>query len=113
EDNRMMQNHLVDYVRENHITAFVCENDITAIKAMKILKKAGFSIPADFSIIGFDNIQAASLVEPPLTTVAQDFKLLGQTAGQHLINCIENNQPLEDVKIPVSLIKRHSTKEIN
>lgn len=112
EDKKNIQTHLIDYVKENSITALVCENDLTAIHAMKFLKEAGFLIPEDISIVGFDNIQAASLVEPPLTTVAQDFKRLGQIAGQYLVDSMRDNQLLDDKKIPVALIKRQSTKEL-
>lgn len=111
EDKQATNDGLLAYIKEHEVTAFVCENDLTAITAMKQLKEAGFSIPADFSITGFDNLQAAHLVDPPLTTVAQNFKLLGETAGRYLINWIEHNEVPEDTKIPVSLIKRHSTKE--
>lgn len=113
DDKQATNAFLIDYITEHRVTALVCENDLTAITAMNQLKEAGFSIPKDFSIIGFDNLQAAGLVDPPLTTVAQNFKLLGETAGRYLINWIENNEIPEDTKIPVSLIKRHSTKELN
>lgn len=113
DDKQATNASLIEYLNQHQVTALVCENDLTAITAMNQLKEAGFAIPKDFSIIGFDNLQAAGLVDPPLTTVAQNFKLLGETAGRYLINWIENNEIPEDTKIPVSLIKRHSTKELN
>lgn len=113
DEKKAVNDSLIDYVTEHKITGLVCENDLTAITAMNLLKEAGFSIPNDFSIIGFDNLQASSLVVPALTTVAQNFKLLGETAGQSLIDWIENKQIPQDSKIPITLIKRHSTKEIN
>ena len=113
DDKQATNDHIVEYVTNHHLTALVCENDLTAITAMTLLKKANLSVPEDFSIIGFDNLQAASLVDPPLTTVAQNFRLIGETAGHYLINWIENDAVPEDTKIPVSLIKRQSTKELN
>lgn len=80
---------------------------------MKLLKEAGYAIPEDISVIGFDDIQAASLIDPPLTTIAQNFKKLGQIAGGHLIQWIEKNERPSDVQIPVNLIERQSTKEIS
>ncbi|MDH6365179.1 GntR family transcriptional regulator of arabinose operon [Enterococcus sp. PF1-24] len=102
---------LLEYIEKHQVTAFVCENDLVAIQAMKQLKEHNYQIPEDFSIIGFDDIQAASLVEPPLTTIAQNFAKLGEVAGKLLIDWIENNQIPEDIKIPVDLIQRKSTKE--
>lgn len=104
---------LLEYVKETKVTGLVCENDITAIKAAKFLREAGYSIPEDISIVGFDDIQAASLVDPPLTTIAQNFEKLGETAGRHLLQWIAENERPEDAKIPVRLIKRESTKELN
>lgn len=100
---------LLNYVKETKVTALVCENDLIAIEAMHSLKQEGYLIPEDFSIVGFDNIQTANFVEPPLTTIAQDFEKIGQIAGQTLIEWIENKQRPKDVKVPVHLIKRKST----
>ncbi|MBL1228081.1 substrate-binding domain-containing protein [Enterococcus sp. BWB1-3] len=98
----------VEYIRSNQLTAAVCENDLIAIELMRQLKQADYQIPADFSVIGFDDIQAASLVEPPLTTVAQDFAELGQLAGSKIVALIQN-QTTPDEKVPVKLILRQST----
>ena len=76
---------------------------------MRILKQAGCNIPQDISLVGFDDIQAAALVDPPLTTIAQDFQQIGAIAGKTLIDWIENNQVPNDIKVPVTLVERHST----
>ena len=112
DDKRATNLDLLEYVEEHQITALVCENDLTAITAMNLLKQSEFSIPENFSIVGFDDIQAASLVDPPLTTIAQNFEQIGETAGTYLIQWIEKNEIPTDIKIPVSLIKRQSTKEL-
>lgn len=113
DDKRATNASLTDYVEEHQVTALVCENDLTAITAMNGLREAGFSIPDDISIIGFDDIQAASLVDPPLTTIAQNFKLLGETAVSRLIEWIGSKKTPADAKIPVQLIERQSTKELS
>lgn len=105
--------HLLTYVTDNKVTALVCENDLVAIEAMRTLKQAGYQIPDDFSIIGFDNIQATQFVEPPLTTIAQDFKQIGEIAGKTLIEWIEDNHVPTDIKVPVTFVQRQSTKQIN
>ena len=69
-------------------------------------------IPADISLVGFDNIQAAAFVDPPLTTISQDFKAIGESAGKALLNWIKTKQKPNSQKIPVTLFVRESTKEI-
>lgn len=113
DDQKATNKELLNYIQEHQLTAFVCENDLVAIQTMNQLKQAGFSVPADFSIIGFDDIQAASLVDPPLTTIAQNFKELGKSAGKKLIHWLETKETPIDTKYPVTLITRHSTKELN
>ncbi|MGM0138295.1 hypothetical protein IGI65_000709 [Enterococcus sp. DIV0755b] len=112
EEDTTEKERLVDYVKHNQITAFVCENDITAIEAMRTLRQAGFLIPADISLVGFDNIQAAAFVDPPLTTISQDFKAIGESAGKALLSWIKTKQKPNSQKIPVTLFVRESTKEI-
>ena len=102
----------LEYLIENEITGVVCENDLVAISLMNQAKRANISIPAQLSVVGFDNIQAAALVDPSLTTIAQDFKGMGQLAGTMLIEWIEQQVIPTDQQIPVKQIIRHSTKEI-
>jgi DNA-binding LacI/PurR family transcriptional regulator len=47
-----------------------------------------------------------------LTTIAQDFKQIGEIAGKTLIEWIENNQMPTDIKVPVTFVQRQSTKQI-
>ncbi|WP_308618248.1 LacI family DNA-binding transcriptional regulator [uncultured Enterococcus sp.] len=112
EEDTTSEERLIDYVKQHQITAFVCENDITAIQAMRTLRQAGFAIPQDISLVGFDNIQAAIFVDPPLTTISQNFKAIGETAGKALLSWIKTKQKPQSQKIPVTLFVRESTKEI-
>ncbi len=50
-------------------TAIIAANDVTAIGAMRVLHREGFSVPHDFSLVGFDNIELSAIVSPPLTTI--------------------------------------------
>ncbi|MEI5994397.1 GntR family transcriptional regulator [Candidatus Enterococcus mansonii] len=104
-------NDLLDYLSKNNITGVVCENDLVAIALMNQAKRANVDIPNQLAIIGFDNIQASALIDPALTTIAQDFKGMGKIAGEMLINWIEKQQIPTDQQIPVKQIIRHSTKE--
>lgn len=112
-DEKATNHDLIDYLTTNKVTGIVCENDLVAIEAMRILKQHHYHVPNDFSIIGFDDIQASRLVDPPLTTIAQDFTLIGAIAGETLITWLKTKKMPQDKKVPVHLIKRQSTKERN
>ncbi len=111
DDKSATFDELLSYITKYEVTAFVCENDVVAIQTMNFLRQHDYHVPEDFSIIGFDDIQAAALVDPPLTTIAQDFEQLGKLAGEALITWLETNERPSDSKFPVSFIKRQSTKE--
>ena len=97
--------------QENKNVGLVVENDVIAIRLMTYLKQQGMEVPKQVGIIGFDNIQAANLMDPPLTTVAQNFYEMGHLAGELLKNQIVNtkNDYSEHV-VPVELIERQSAK---
>lgn len=50
-------------------TAVMSANDLTAIGALRTLRRRGFSVPEDFSIVGFDDIDLSDIIHPPLTTL--------------------------------------------
>jgi GntR family transcriptional regulator, arabinose operon transcriptional repressor len=96
--------------KKEGISGFVVENDITAIYLMKEMRKHGYHVPHDFSIIGFDNIQAASLIDPALTTIAQNFEEIGYQAAKKLVDLIEGKpESAESSIVPVELVIREST----
>lgn len=69
-------------------TAIFAAGDEMAIGAMHALADAGVSVPGDVAVVGFDDIEAASLVRPHLTTVAQDLLGIGADAVETLLNTI-------------------------
>jgi DNA-binding LacI/PurR family transcriptional regulator len=83
-------------------------SDMVAIGAMRALHEAGMNIPGDVSIVGFDDIAAARLAEPPLTTISQDTRLAGEMLVETLIANIEGRAP-ESVLLPVRLSVRGSS----
>lgn len=93
-------------------TALFAFNDVTAIGAIQALREAGLRVPKDVSVIGFDDVFAASTHSPPLTTIRQPLRDMGQTAAITLLRLIRN-EIAEDhpATIPVTpqLIVRKST----
>jgi LacI family transcriptional regulator len=92
-------------------TAIFCFNDIAAIGAIRALKDAGFAVPADVSVVGFDDIQSAAYSTPSLTTVRQPLTEMGKRGAQILLERIANRDkeyPAEIVMAP-ELVIREST----
>jgi DNA-binding LacI/PurR family transcriptional regulator len=71
--------------RQPAVTAFFASSDQIALGAYKAIREAGLRIPEDISVVGFDDIEVASLVSPSLTTFEQPKFQLGQQAVQILV----------------------------
>ncbi len=94
-------------------TAVYAAGDNMAIGAIEAIRDAGLQVPDDVSIIGFDDIELAKFVYPPLTTIRQRTDLIGKEAAGLLIRQIDKKEKIvESHKIPVELIKRKSCKQI-
>ena len=72
-----------------------------AIGALGVARDRGLSVPEDLAIIGFDDIEAAALVTPPLTTVINPGYELGQACGRLLLNRINEAIPEPHVQIVI------------
>jgi LacI family transcriptional regulator, galactose operon repressor len=70
--------------RDPTVTALVAYNDLMAIGAMRAIRAAGLRIPADMSVVGFDDVDLAAYVDPPLTTIAQSTAEMGHWAVDRL-----------------------------
>jgi LacI family transcriptional regulator len=91
-------------------TAVFAASDMMALGVMRAAAERGVSIPRDLSLVGFDDMQLAAHVHPPLTTLRQDKEGLGTRAGMAVLARIEDlGQPPEVVTLPVELVVREST----
>ncbi|WP_281884371.1 LacI family DNA-binding transcriptional regulator [Paenibacillus sp. YYML68] len=90
-------------------TAVVCSSDMSALGVMEAAKEAGLSIPDDLSVMGFDDIELAQHLQPPLSTIRQDCSTIGSQAVRMLHELIHHPDfsPPELV-VPTELIVRHS-----
>jgi DNA-binding LacI/PurR family transcriptional regulator len=73
-------------------TAIMAANDLMAIGAMKAIQERLLDVPADISVMGYDDIDIASLCTPALTTVRQPKYEMGKCSVQHLLDRIENRK---------------------
>lgn len=91
-------------------TALVAFNDISAIGSIRALNDANLQVPADVSVVGFDNINAAAYSLPGLTTISQPLAEMGRLAAQSLMNRIHGTvSALDTITIEPELIVREST----
>lgn len=91
-------------------TAVFAASDLMALGAIRAASDAGLSVPGDLAVIGFDDIQLAYLINPPLTTLRQDKAGLGAAAGEALVRLIEGGPASPaPIVLPVELVQREST----
>lgn len=90
-------------------TAIFVASDVVAIGALRGLRDAGLHVPADVSVVGFDDIPLAEHVDPPLTTVRLPAHSLGVAAGQLLVNRVAGRDVPERTLLPTQLVIREST----
>jgi LacI family transcriptional regulator len=85
-------------------------SDLMAVGALRAVQERGLRVPDDVSIVGFDDIQMAALMHPPLTTLRQDKVGLGRAAAQALLRMLDDPETSPPVRaLPVELLVRGST----
>jgi LacI family transcriptional regulator len=95
--------------RGKPFTALVAFNDISALGAMTALREGGHKVPEDVSIMGFDDIEFASIAYPPLTTIRQPLHEMGATAADILLRKLTNDESVQSLRVCPELIVRSST----
>jgi LacI family transcriptional regulator len=93
-------------------TAIFAASDMMAIGALKCLRQAGWRVPGDVALVGFDDIPIASATEPRLTTVRQPIERLGSIAVELLVGLLQSSRsvksPAHRIILPAELIVRES-----
>jgi LacI family transcriptional regulator len=93
-------------------TAILCSNDLTAIGVLKALGEAGVRVPEEVSVVGFDDIDFASLAHPPLTTVMLSRAQLGKLAFEALMKMLRSkHRKGAEYLVETELVIRRSTSE--
>jgi LacI family transcriptional regulator len=99
-----------------NVTGILCYNDALALGVLRAIRAVGRRVPDDVSVVGFDDIDLAAYVEPPLTTVGQDISGLGRWGVERLLQDISGHERpgasrarLSTVHWPVRLVVRRST----
>ena len=95
--------------RDDRPTAVFADDDLLAAGALFAARDLGLSVPGDLSIAGFDDLELARLLDPPLTTVAADAEALGAAAFEALHESLTGGTPAAERVMPVELVIRGST----
>ena len=93
------------------VTAVVCYNDLTAIGVMRALREAGVHVPNEVSVVGCDDIAAASWVSPTLTTLVQAKTEMGRLAVERMLTLLKDPTQAgtrQTVRLPMSFQVRES-----
>jgi len=94
-------------------TAVVAFNDMSAIGAIRALQDSGMQVPADVSVIGFDDINAAAFNNPRLTTIRQPLANMGRMAAQCVLNRIHGRERFrKQIVVEPELVVRESTRAL-
>jgi DNA-binding LacI/PurR family transcriptional regulator len=92
------------------VTGIVCASDILALGAIRAVRRLGMRVPADVSVVGFDDSAVMNCTDPPLTTVRQPIEAMGQAAVTLLVNQVAGEPvPTDEMFFEPELVVRGST----
>ncbi len=96
--------------RNPRVSAVFAANDQMALGVLRAMHEAGRRVPAEVSVVGFDDIPESPYFTPPLTTVRQNFIEVGGRSLRSLVHTIETGEPVVlGSRVPTELIVRAST----
>jgi len=94
--------------------AVFAHNDLSAAGAIQALREAGLHVPKDVAVVGFDDVPQASYTDPPLTTVHQPLREMGETAARALMGHFDGSPlTVDPIVLPTTLVVRGSTTTQN
>jgi LacI family transcriptional regulator, repressor for deo operon, udp, cdd, tsx, nupC, and nupG len=92
------------------VTGIICASDVLALGAIRAARRAGLDVPADVSVVGFDDSGWLNCTDPPLTTVRQPIESMGKAAVALLVNQTESATfQSEELLFEPELVVRQST----
>lgn len=101
------RNHVPDFLAEG-ATAIMCASDLIASGVIGEVRKLGYDVPGDISVIGFDDLPISQYLSPPLTTIRQDRVALGQSAYT-VLNGLIHHLSISKMLLRPQFIHREST----
>lgn len=94
-------------------TAIFAANDLSAIRTMQVARDMGLSVPGDLSVMGFDNVPESAVAVPPLTTIEQPLRQMGEEALRMLVAVLDGHEPpTTHLRLPTALVERSSCRAL-
>jgi len=90
-------------------TAVLTGSDVLAFGALVECKAQGIAVPEQVSIVGFDDMEFAAHLDPPLTTLQVPVAQMGQNAADYLLACVANEPRYDQVELETRLVVRKTT----
>jgi LacI family repressor for deo operon, udp, cdd, tsx, nupC, and nupG len=92
------------------VDAMFCANDASALGALRVIQERGLRVPEDIALAGFDDLEFASRMDPPLTTVRQGIQMQGMYAARALFDLLSHpDGGPRRIVLPTELVIRRST----
>ncbi len=109
-DSKTGYNYMSEAIQKGNLpTAFVCASDTIAMGALSALGSYEDVLPHQVSIIGFNNINASKYMNPPLTTISLDTKVMGEMAANLLLHLINSKKIIPTkISLTTNLVERKS-----
>jgi DNA-binding LacI/PurR family transcriptional regulator len=95
--------------KKRDFTALFAYNDFSAIGAVRSLRDAGFGVPEDVSVVGFDDVNSAAFQNPSLTTIRQPWEKMAQIAAKTLLDRLNHKSVPREILVEPELVIREST----
>lgn len=93
-------------------TAVICNSDVIAFGVLSACKKLGINVPLEMSVVGYDNLEFAEYLDPPLTTLAIPASEMGLRSAEALISNLKNGSEIKPVLLGTQLMIRQSSHSI-
>jgi LacI family transcriptional regulator len=93
-------------------SAILACSDYIAIGVVRSARQRGLTLPEDLSLVGFDDMPFAELIDPPLTTVRQPVAEMGRVACERLFALLNETEALPLTRLPVELVVRQSVAQL-
>lgn len=104
---------ILKVIKDNNISAVFCCQDELAIGLMNYLSDIGIKVPDEISIAGYGDVSVSSIYRPSLTTIKEPYYDIGAVSIRKILKAIKKeDNSKEDIKLPIRLMKRYSTKKI-
>ena len=104
-----------EYIRTHgpdSATAFLCMSDMLAIGTIEGLKQMGYSVPEDYSVVGFDGLEVTNFTDPAITTIDQNILKKGYEATRLLCDMILGKRKAQRLVLPHTLTVRDSVRKL-